>query len=121
MRLAPTGRATRDGVVLAPLDRRIDDDAITYPHVGVDDRARARPRHHHGAWAAERAAVSLEDAYDQGADFWPLAMARELDDAILHLRFNEPAIGLLVLRTEGDAEAVLGARRICSRAMPTTG
>ncbi len=45
----------------------------------------------------------------EGAAFWPLAMARELDDAILHLRLNEPALGLLVLRTEGDADAVLAA------------
>ena len=44
---------------------------------------------------------------EQGAKFWPLAMARELEDAILHLRFNEPAIGLLLLRAEGDAQMVL--------------
>ena len=42
-----------------------------------------------------------------GATFWPLALARELDDAILHLRSNEAAIGILVFRTEGDADAVL--------------
>ena len=44
-----------------------------------------------------------------GAAFWPLAVARELDDALLHLRLNEPALGLLVLRTEGDVGAVLAA------------
>ena len=43
----------------------------------------------------------------QGAQFWPLAMARELDDAILHLRFNEPELGLIVLRTEGDSRRAL--------------
>ena len=41
--------------------------------------------------------------------FWPLLLARELDDAILHLRINEPELGLLVLRSEGDADAVLAA------------
>src|SRR5262249_12436588 len=41
-----------------------------------------------------------------GAKFWPLAIARELDDLILHLRTNEEQIGLWVLRTEGDAEKV---------------
>jgi benzoyl-CoA-dihydrodiol lyase len=38
----------------------------------------------------------------EGAAFWPLAIARELDDAILHLRFNEPELGLVVLRATGD-------------------
>jgi benzoyl-CoA-dihydrodiol lyase len=44
-----------------------------------------------------------------GAGFWPLAVARELDDAILHLRFNEPELGILVFRSEGDPEKVLAA------------
>jgi benzoyl-CoA-dihydrodiol lyase len=44
-----------------------------------------------------------------GAEFWPLALARELDDAILHLRFNEPELGILVFRSEGDPEKVLAA------------
>ncbi|HUC25951.1 MAG TPA: enoyl-CoA hydratase-related protein [Streptosporangiaceae bacterium] len=43
-----------------------------------------------------------------GADFWPLAMARELDDLILDLRTNEPELGTWVLRTEGDPRRVLG-------------
>ena len=43
-----------------------------------------------------------------GADFWPLAMTRELDDLILDLRTNEPELGTWVLRTEGDSERVLG-------------
>jgi benzoyl-CoA-dihydrodiol lyase len=42
-----------------------------------------------------------------GAAFWPLAMARELDDAILHLRFNEPELGLIVLRTMGDSRRAM--------------
>jgi benzoyl-CoA-dihydrodiol lyase len=43
---------------------------------------------------------------DLGCDFWPLALARELDDLVLHLRTNEPAIGLWVLRTTGRADLV---------------
>jgi benzoyl-CoA-dihydrodiol lyase len=42
-----------------------------------------------------------------GADFWPLALARELDDAILMLRTNEPELGLWVLETKGDGDKVL--------------
>jgi benzoyl-CoA-dihydrodiol lyase len=45
--------------------------------------------------------------YAAGASWWPLAMARELDDAILMLRTNEPDIGLWILKTRGDADAVL--------------
>src|SRR5205807_1451371 len=52
--------------------------------------------------------ASVAAAHAQGAAFWPLALARELEDAILHLRANEPEIGLVVFRTEGDAEGVLG-------------
>src|SRR5262249_40622586 len=50
---------------------------------------------------------SVAAAHRQGAAFWPLALARELEDAILHLRANEPAIGILIFRTEGDAQNVL--------------
>ena len=55
-----------------------------------------------------------------GASFWPLAVARELDDAILHLRLNEPTLGLIVLRSEGDPAAVLAATN-CWRRTRTTG
>jgi benzoyl-CoA-dihydrodiol lyase len=41
-----------------------------------------------------------------GAAFWPLAVARELDDLVLHLRTNEPEIGLWVTRTRGNADLV---------------
>ena len=50
-------------------------------------------------------------AVDEGASFWPLAVARELDDAILHLRLNEPTLGLLVLRTDGRRCRGAGGRR----------
>jgi benzoyl-CoA-dihydrodiol lyase len=93
------------GIALPPLDRKIDGDRINYPHVRVElDRERRRamitilgPTQAPGA-----AGIHLA-----GADFWPLAMARELDDAILHLRFNEPELGILVFRSEGDPEKVL--------------
>jgi benzoyl-CoA-dihydrodiol lyase len=52
--------------------------------------------------------ASMADAYAQGAAFWPLAVARELDDLILDLRTNETEIGTWVIKTEGDAARVLG-------------
>jgi benzoyl-CoA-dihydrodiol lyase len=42
-----------------------------------------------------------------GAAYWPLQAYRELDDALLHLRVNEPLIGLVCIRTKGDAETIL--------------
>ena len=63
--------------------------------------------------------ASVEAAHALGAEFWPLALARELDDAILHLRSNEPTIGLVVFRTEGDAQAVLAHDALLRRAKAT--
>jgi benzoyl-CoA-dihydrodiol lyase len=57
--------------------------------------------------------ADLDGILAAGATWWPLALARELDDAILRLRANEPEIGTLVLKTRGDIEAVLG----CDAAM----
>jgi len=54
------------------------------------------------------APASMDGAYAQGAAFWPLAVARELDDLILDLRTNEPEIGTWVFKTAGDAAKVLG-------------
>jgi benzoyl-CoA-dihydrodiol lyase len=49
----------------------------------------------------------MAEAYTQGADFWPLAVARELDDLILDLRTNETTIGTWVFKTAGNAATVL--------------
>jgi benzoyl-CoA-dihydrodiol lyase len=51
--------------------------------------------------------ASVTAAYALGDKFWPLTVARELEDAILHLRANEAAIGVVLLRTDGNAQAVL--------------
>jgi benzoyl-CoA-dihydrodiol lyase len=53
------------------------------------------------------AAPTLESALAAGARWWPLQMARELDDAILGLRTSEPELGLWIVKTSGDARAVL--------------
>ncbi len=92
------------GVVLTPLDRRFAEDGVAYSCVRVAlDRAKGRATV--TVLGPDEAPSTLEAAKDAG--FWPLRLARELDDAILHLRANEPELGLLVLRTEGDAAAVL--------------
>ena len=95
------------GVALLPLQRQVAGQAITYPHLRVElDRGRGTATlivlGPDGAPPADPAAAQA-----QGCGFWPLAMARALDDAILHLRTNEPELGVWVLRTEGDAAQVL--------------
>jgi benzoyl-CoA-dihydrodiol lyase len=94
------------GIALPPLARTIDGDRITYRHVRCTlDRA-------HGVAEITVAAPSapapagLAAIHQQGAEFWPLALARELDDLILHLRCNEEELGVWVLRTTGRADAV---------------
>ena len=54
---------------------------------------------------AETCADAAE-ARRQGAAFWPLALMRALDDALLHLRFNEPTLGTLIVKTRGDGQRV---------------
>ena len=63
--------------------------------------------------------ASVEAAHALGAKFWPLTVARELEDAILHLRANEPAIGVVLLRTDGNAQAVLEHDDFLARPMAT--
>ena len=95
------------GIKLLPLERKISGDTITYPHVRIEIE-RERGIATVTARAPTRAApLTLEAAHALGSFFWPLAVARELEDATLHLRFNEPAVGLLIFRTEGEAQAVL--------------
>jgi benzoyl-CoA-dihydrodiol lyase len=101
----PDGAA---GVALPPLERELREDGVTYRHVRVEfDRPGRRAVV--TVLGPETLPEGLAGVHVQGAAFWPLAMARELDDALLHLRFNETGLGLLVLRTEGDAASVLAA------------
>jgi benzoyl-CoA-dihydrodiol lyase len=94
------------GVTLTPLARTIDGDTIRYPHLAcVIDRARGLAEITvQGPEAAPPSAAAGIQA--QGAGFWPLALARALDDLVLHLRASEQEIGLWVLKTAGDADRV---------------
>ncbi len=103
--------AGASGVALARLEREESDSAIRYEHVAVElDRARRTAtitvRAPRDAQPADVAAIEAA-----GAAWWPLAMARQLDDAILTLRTNELELGTWVLKTEGDPAAVLAADR----------
>jgi benzoyl-CoA-dihydrodiol lyase len=94
------------GIELTPLDRTIDGDSLQYSTLSValerDDGVAAFTLR--GPQVVPPS--SAEAARAQGVAFWPLALARELDDAILHLRSNEPEIGTWVFRSEGDGALV---------------
>ena len=94
-------------IELTPLGKSRTDDAITYQYVSAAlDRARSVAEITIAGPESD-APSSMADVYAQGPAFWPLAVARELDDLILDLRANETEIGTWVLRTAGDAERVL--------------
>jgi len=113
----PDGAA---GIVLGPLER----DGLSYRHVGVEvDRdtgtARITVRAPSGSAPSGSAPSGNQPSGDQptapadlDAGSWVLAAARQLDDAVLRLRFNEPEIGTWVLRTEGEPDAVLAAEAV---------
>jgi benzoyl-CoA-dihydrodiol lyase len=95
------------GVALTPLARRIDETGIRYGFVSVDiDRATRIATISIKAPEAS-APADIDGMIAQGASFWPLQVARELDDAILHLRINELDIALLVFKSHGDGAHVL--------------
>jgi benzoyl-CoA-dihydrodiol lyase len=106
-RAARTDRpAGARGITLAPLGRRVEGDRIAYAHVTCAiDRARGVAEITVAAPATPPPADPA-GIHAAGASFWPLAVARELDDLILHLRANEEEIGLWVLRTTGAADLV---------------
>ena len=99
--------ADAKGVALKPLHKTIEADALRYRHVTVEiDRARRVASFTVKAptGAQPQTLAEIEAA---GADWYPLAMARELDDAILEMRTNELDIGLWLVKTAGEAGAVL--------------
>ncbi|GAB3309059.1 benzoyl-CoA-dihydrodiol lyase [Epidermidibacterium keratini] len=97
----------QQGIELTPLEHTIDGDTLTYPYLTATiDRA------------ARRVDITIEGPTDaapadddailaQGVDYWPMALTRALDHAILHLRTNEIDLGTWVFRTKGDREKVL--------------
>ena len=99
--------ADAQGVALAPLNRTIDEDGLHYETVEALINRSARTVTFTVKAPVGAAPKSLDEAVALGADWWPLKMARELDDAILSLRTNELELGLWIWKTTGDARAVL--------------
>jgi benzoyl-CoA-dihydrodiol lyase len=97
------------GIALTPLRREIGPDRLRYSAVAVEiDRAtRVTTVSVHGPDAPPPA--GLDGLVAEGAESWMLRAARELDDAILHLRINELEIAMLVFKSHGEAANVLAA------------
>jgi benzoyl-CoA-dihydrodiol lyase len=95
------------GVALAPLARKVDDDGVHYQFVDAIVNHAGRNVTITVRAPETSSPPALDGALKLGCEWWPLKMARELDDLILHLRTNELEIGLWILKTSGDPAAVL--------------
>ena len=99
--VASSRKGPADGVKLAPISRTFRADGVDYTHVKVDIDASERLATIIVRAPEAAPPSSAADAVKQGADFWPLKVARELDDAILHLRNNAYELGTFLFKTEG--------------------
>jgi benzoyl-CoA-dihydrodiol lyase len=95
------------GIELTPLVRTVNESGRHYKYVDAkfDREARTVTLTVHAPESGEP--ITLNAALAAGAQWWPLQMARELDDAILGLRTSEADLGLWILKTAGSAEAVV--------------
>ena len=95
------------GVELTPIERVIEPDALRYSHVtvAIDRAARAATFTVRGPSGPQPQDIAAIEA--AGASWYPLALARDLEDAILMMRTNELDIGVWLIRTEGDPGAVV--------------
>jgi benzoyl-CoA-dihydrodiol lyase len=95
------------GIKLFPLRRSVDQRGYHYEHVAVafDRSKRIAEVTIRGPSSAQP--TTIKEITHLGAGWWPLAFARELDDAMLMLRTNEPELGIWILRSEGDLNLLL--------------
>ncbi|HEY6257448.1 MAG TPA: 2,3-epoxybenzoyl-CoA dihydrolase [Xanthobacteraceae bacterium] len=106
-----TRPAEAKGIALTPLERKRSDNGVEYGSVAVEF-ARAQRLATITIRGPDRPPPrSAAAIIEQGADFWPLRLARELDDAILDIRLNELDVATIVFRSAGDPRAVLDYNR----------
>ena len=109
---AQSGRSSSGaGIKLTPLSRTFSDDASEYETLSVelDSAARIASIVLRGPAAPPPASGDAMTA--QGAEFWPLKLARELDDAILHIRLNELDVAAIIFKSSGEPPEVLAYDR----------
>jgi benzoyl-CoA-dihydrodiol lyase len=101
------------GIALTPIERKFDEKGgVTYSalEVELEREKRLATITIHGP--VDGAPASMEELQAEGAGSWALRLARELDDAVLHLRNNEYEIGVLVFRAQGDPAMVAAHERL---------
>ncbi|MBX6369202.1 MAG: benzoyl-CoA-dihydrodiol lyase [Rhodospirillales bacterium] len=99
--------ADAKGVALTPLRREISGNVWRYDHVEVVLEPEQRSATLTVTGPGDAEPDGLDEILAAGAAWWPLAMARELDDALLLLRVNAAELGTIVLKTRGSVDAVL--------------
>ncbi len=106
--VAAKSRRPKDakGIALPAIERTIEGDTLRYPHLVVEIDRERRAAHFRLNGPASAPPADAAAIHDQGAGFWPLALARAFDDAMMHLRLNETEIGTWVLHSQGDAAQV---------------
>jgi benzoyl-CoA-dihydrodiol lyase len=95
------------GIVLKPLERTVDERGLHYRYVNVTIDRDARTASITVLSPQGEQPKDLAGIHAAASDWWPLAMARELDDAILMLRANELDVGTWILKTRGDIAAAM--------------
>ncbi|HST51191.1 MAG TPA: 2,3-epoxybenzoyl-CoA dihydrolase [Pyrinomonadaceae bacterium] len=99
------------GIKLNPLDVEASESGREYKYVSVKYKREERHAELTVRGPESSQPTETEEIVEMGDSFWPLRAYRELDDALLHLRMNEPLIGLVLVRTEGEIENVLAVDR----------
>jgi benzoyl-CoA-dihydrodiol lyase len=107
--LAARSRRPREaqGIALEPLKRERTASGVEYSTLGVELQREARLATIHVRGPDEAAPASAEAMAQLGSRFWPLRLARELDDAILDIRLNELDVAAIVFTSSGDPARVL--------------
>ena len=101
--------AQEKGVALTPIERLIEADRLHYSHVSVEIDRNKRLAKFTVKSPIEKQPTDIAGIMAAGAQWWPLHMVRELDDAILHMRTNELGIGTWVLQAVGNSADVLAS------------
>jgi benzoyl-CoA-dihydrodiol lyase len=115
--LAATSDRPKDGpgVTLGPLNPDVTDDAVRYSSVTLEIERDKRVATLTIRTPEEPQPSTPEEMLQRGDKFWALRAFRELDDALLRLRLNEPLIGTVVVRTHGDPAVVLAVDEMLLR------
>ena len=103
--------STGPGLTLTPLNPTVSDSTVKYSAVTLTLHRDKRTADLVIQGPAGSQPSTADEILTTGDQYWPLRAFREIDDALLRLRVNEPEIGTLVVRTEGDIDAVLGVDR----------